>query len=537
MTARDAEDLDRGGNLDDAATTDDAVSTDDAADPAAAGNPGAGDRRELRNLARGGLVTLLGSVVSAATGFLMTVVVARLLGPAEAGVFFIVAALFMILSEVTELGADTGLVRSAARLKALGRMSDLRRVTVAALVPVLAASAVAAAALYACAPWVASLFADPAHLDQATLFLRIAAPFLAVSAARMVLLSGMRGLGDLTAHTAVSVAMPAARPLLAVAAVGLGLGSGAVVLAWSAPVALTFAAAAVLLWRMIRRAGAGGGRDPRAVREFWLFSGARGVAATIEILIVWLDVLIVGALVSNHEAGIYATASRFITTGTLVLAATRIAVAPQIAALLARREHGEAERLNTVATGWVMIASWPLYLALACFGPFVLTLFGPGFAGGATALAILAGSMLVVMAAGNVQTVLLMGGKSSWALGNKVAALAVNVALNLVLVPRLGIVGAALAWAAAELVDTVAAALQVRYGLGLRLGLRGLARPGLWALFWFGGAGVLARLVAEPTASAFAGYLAVACAGYGLVLWRGRRDLHMDLLVETVRRR
>ncbi|MFC4058768.1 lipopolysaccharide biosynthesis protein [Planomonospora corallina] len=500
-----------------------------------------GDREELRNFARGGLVTLAGSVVSAAAGFLMTVVVARLLGPAEAGVFFIATALFMILSEVTELGADTGLVRSAARLRALGRTADLRRVTVAALAPVLAVSAVAAAVLYACAPRLAALFADPAHLDEATLFLRIAAPFLAVSAARMVVLSGMRGLGDLTAYTAVNVALPAARPLLAVAAAGLGLGSGAVMLAWSAPVALTFAAAAVLLWRMVRRAGGGdgtgGGRDPRAVREFWLFSGARGLAATLEILIVWLDVLIVGALVSDHDAGIYATASRFITTGTLVLAATRIAVAPQIAALLARKEHGEAERLNSMATGWVMIASWPLYLALACFGPFVLTLFGDGFAGGAAALAILAVAMLAVMAAGNVQTVLLMGGKSSWALANKAAALAVNVVLNLLLVPRLGIVGAALAWAAAELVDTLAAAIQVRRGLGLRLGARGLVLPALAALLWFGGGGVVARLLAEPTAPAFAAYLVAACTGYGLVLWRGRAALHLDLLVETVRRR
>nr|BFE85704.1 hypothetical protein GCM10020093_083050 [Planobispora longispora] len=134
------------------------------------------DRKELRSFAKGGVVTLLGSVGSAAAGFLMTVVVARLLGPAEAGVFFIVMALFMILSEVTELGADTGLVRSAARLRALGRMSDLRRVTVAALVPVLAVSTVTAVALYACAPWVASFFADAAHLDEATLFLRVAAP-------------------------------------------------------------------------------------------------------------------------------------------------------------------------------------------------------------------------------------------------------------------------------------------------------------------------------------------------------------------------
>ncbi|MFC7645736.1 polysaccharide biosynthesis C-terminal domain-containing protein [Streptosporangium lutulentum] len=50
------------------------------------------------------------------------------------------------------------------------------------------------------------------------------------------------------------------------------------------------------------------------------------------------------------------------------------------------------------------------------------------------------------MAAGNVQTVLLMGGKSSWSLLNKVVALIATVVLTFLLVPLFGIVGAAVAW-------------------------------------------------------------------------------------------
>ncbi|GII93513.1 lipopolysaccharide biosynthesis protein [Sinosporangium siamense] len=512
--------------------------------PTAAPASEEGSGKELKTFAKTGLVTLAGSILSAAAGFAITLVVARTLGAAEAGVFFIVVAIFMILSEITELGADTGLVRTAARLKALGRISALRKVVVSAMVPVLLLSALTAAAVVALAPWLASLFAEPRYHDVAVLFLYCAAPFLAVSAGRQVALSGTRGLGDLTAYTVINVAMPVARPVLALAVFALGLGSGAVMLAWSVPVGLTFLAAVFVLWRLLRRAEAGAPPDPPAepgerpvLREFWGFSAARGVAATIEIAIVWLNVLVVGAMVSNHDAGVYATASRFITSGTLVLAATRIAVAPQIAALLATKDYKVAERLNAVATGWVVAASWPLYLALACFGPVVLTLFGEDFTGGDGALAILALAMLIVLAAGNVQTVLLMGGKSSWSLYNKIAALAVNVVLNVLLVPVYGIEGAAVAWAAAYLVDTLAAAVQVRYGLRLRLGLRTFALPALGAVFWFGVVGVVFRITAEPTGGAFAAYLVVACAGFGLTLWRGRRSLHVDELLQAIRKR
>ncbi|SDG45402.1 Membrane protein involved in the export of O-antigen and teichoic acid [Sinosporangium album] len=500
--------------------------------------------KEIKTFAKSGLITLLGSILSAAAGFAITLVVARTLGAAEAGVFFIVVALFMILSEITELGTDTGLVRTAARLKALGRVRAVRTVAVSAMIPVLLLSTLTAVLGFVLAPWLASLFAEPEYHDVAILFIQCAAPFLAVSAARQVALSGVRGMGDLTVYTVLNTAMPVARPLLALAVFAAGLGSGAVMLAWSVPVGLTFLAAAFVLWRLIRRAEAGAPPDPPAepgerplLREFWGFSAARGAAATIEIAIVWLNVLVVGAMVSNHDAGVYATASRFITSGTLVLAATRIAVAPQIAALLAVKDFPTAERLNAVATGWVVAASWPLYLALACFGPVVLMLFGEDFTGGGTALAILAVAMLVVLAAGNVQTVLLMGGKSSWSLYNKVAALVVNIGLNLLLIPDHGIVGASIAWAAAYLVDTLAAAFQVRYGMGLRLGLRTIGVSAAAAVFWFGVVGVGFRFAGPPTVAMFALYLAVACAGFGATLWVKRESLHADVLLESVRKR
>ncbi|WP_283139097.1 polysaccharide biosynthesis C-terminal domain-containing protein [Rhizohabitans arisaemae] len=611
----------------------------------------------LKEFARGGMIGLAGSIVAAVAGFALTVTVARVLGPAGAGVFFVVVALIAILTEVTELGADTGLVRLTARFRALNRVADLRRVFAVAFIPVGVISFLVAALLYGFAPWVAGVFAG--GQADAVLLLHIAAPFLAVAAARNLALAGTRGLGSVTAYTLIgNVAMPALRPLLVLAVFALGYGAGAVMLAWSIPGVLAFLAAAFVLRRLLlrrehadptapprtgptpedsgtasggepatgrtpstgwgktpqlglasnhtrpatghtdpgvvpceprnsstpgdsgtasggepptgRTASTGWGKAPAGrttpavnppshaspsatepersgtatggrtswgatAREFWGFAGPRGVASVLEIAIVQVGVLLAGAMLTSHDAGIYATASRFVTTGTLVLAATRIAIAPQISAMLARGERAEAQRLNAVATGWVVAASWPLYLSLAVFGPFVLTLFGEDFTGGAVPLAILALGMLGVLAAGNVQTVLLMGGKSSWSLLNKVVALTVCVAAHLILLPAYGLIGAAVAWAITMLVDTALAAVQVRMLLGLRLGLRGPAVAALWALLWFGGAGLVVRSVLGANAGSFALYLLVACAGYGFALWRLRARLHLDVLLRSHR--
>jgi O-antigen/teichoic acid export membrane protein len=72
---------------------------------------------ELRRLARGGALNLVGYLVSGVLAFGLAVVVTRIVGARGAGVFFAAVAVFTILSNITELGADTGIVRFVARLR------------------------------------------------------------------------------------------------------------------------------------------------------------------------------------------------------------------------------------------------------------------------------------------------------------------------------------------------------------------------------------------------------------------------------------
>ncbi|HEV8421391.1 MAG TPA: hypothetical protein VGR13_08565, partial [Actinomycetota bacterium] len=78
-------------------------------------------RSDLSSLARGGALNLVGSLAGGALSFLLAVVVTRGLHPAGAGVFFEAVALFTILANTCEVGADTGLVRGVSRALALDR--------------------------------------------------------------------------------------------------------------------------------------------------------------------------------------------------------------------------------------------------------------------------------------------------------------------------------------------------------------------------------------------------------------------------------
>lgn len=505
-------------------------------------------RPDFGELARGGAVGLLGSLISAASGFLLAIVVARVLGPAGAGVFFVVVAVFTMVTEVTMLGADSGLVRTGARLRALGQVDGLRRVLFGAHLPVLAVSLLAATVLLLLTPWITETFVDNEHRHTAELMFRIAAPLLMVSALGRVALGGTRGLGGVAAFSLIqNIALPVSRPLLILLAFALGTGMTGVMLAWSLPVLGVAVAGLWVLTRRLRRVqyqdaqsqavkapancdSAGSREDPASIRDFWAFSGPRGIAAMLETAMVHANVPLVAALLTSADAGVYSTATRFVVSGTLALQAARLVIAPQIAAALAREDPRGAEMLYCVATGWVIAVSAPIFLVLATYGSFVLGLFGEEFTQGGWALSVLAAAMLIVLAFGNVQAVLLMGGKSSWALVNKSVALVTGTTAVFVLVPPFGLIGAALAWSLARLVDVLLAAMQVRCRLGLRLAFRSTCLLGGWALLWFGGTGIAMRWALDDGRTGFVVYCLVAVVGYVLTLWWRREDLQVSAL-------
>jgi O-antigen/teichoic acid export membrane protein len=190
----------------------------------------------------------------------------------------------------------------------------------------------------------------------------------------------------------------------------------------------------------------------------------------------------------------------------------------------------EASRLRAAATQWLVLLSWPLYLVLALYGPLVLSLFGPGFDAGSGALRVLAVAMLIVMAVGNSQTVLLMSGRSLWQLAVKASAAVLCIALDLWLIPAAGMEGAAVAWAVAVVVDAVAVLALVRWGVGLRTPIRAVVPAAAVSLVAFVPIGVVVPLTAGTGVLPSGIGLALSVALFCLLTFRTRARLDLQPL-------
>jgi O-antigen/teichoic acid export membrane protein len=534
---------------------------------------------ETATVARGSAVNAIAMALGAVLGFGLTVLVSRWLQPKNAGALFELIAMFTILSNTLELGADTGLTRWISRARAIGGLGRVRQVLAVALVPVLVIGCAAAVAMWFAAPGLASIFLHSMPAGVAVRDIRIVAPLVPIGALSNCVLAGPRGYDRMWPYLAIEgVGKPLARLVLVLVALILGWGLQGALVAWCIPIAVGLVAAWLILMRLVRSEpdrGHRGGRShlmrpagsllpprrpdlapaarsqpgrhqaatgdlPKRQRlgmEFWSFAGPRGFAGAFQIVVIWLDILLVGALVSRYAAGVYSAVSKLALVGTYALAAQRLAIGPQLSALLARKKMDRAANLFHSATVLLMVATWPLYLFLAIFPGVVLGIFGPRYTSGSVALTILSLAMLVNLGTGNVTVVLLMGGKSSYNAYNALASLSVNVALNLILLPRMGISGAAIAWAASIVVDNTAAAIEVHYQLGLST-----IGPGYWFVVMasvgcFGVAGLSARLIIGQTLVALLASGAVGLAAYAFLIYRARARLQINDFYGALRRR
>lgn len=514
-------------------------------DEGPAGDAG-GSRSFLPSLARGGALNLVGGLSNGLLTFALAIVITRALGTGGAGAFFEAIALLTILETAAELGADVGIVRTISRYLALGRTGDIRRSLKITFWPVLVASIAAATAMFVYAPALADLFSRGGHEREIAGYIKVLAPFLPISVLFTLSLAATRGFGTMVPNAVLDkMAKPALQPLIAIFAAVAGIGVVGFALAWTLPITLGCLASVLWLRKLLRRAERRASSvdmlgPPRPLgdlaREFWRFSAPRALSSVFKTGIDRLAILLVGALASVSAAGIYTASIRYLAAGQFASLALMQAMGPKISELLARKKIDDAGSVYQISSAWSVVLTWPVYLTLAGFAPFLLEVFGQDFVEGQTAMVIVAGAMLLSTAIGPVDVVLLMGGKSSWNLLNTLAALAINIALNVILVPKIGLAGAGIAFFASVAVNNLLPLAEVWMFMRLHPFGVGFLRATIAATVCYGGVGLLVRHWLGMSIPTFLLYGVVATSLYLPLLWRFRKPLELTALRHVVRR-
>jgi O-antigen/teichoic acid export membrane protein len=181
-----------------------------------------------------------------------------------------------------------------------------------------------------------------------------------------------------------------------------------------------------------------------------------------------------------------------------------------------------------------MLLAWPTYIACAVLAPDLLRAFGKNYDTAAPVVVMLCIAMLAATASGAVDAVLLMSGHSWMSLGNNLFALALNIGLNVLLIPKYGAVGAGISWTAAIVLRNLLPMIQIAWKYHISPIGRETALVALASLLTVGAVPLVLRLVSAPTLWVLAA-LVVGMAVFLLVVWRLREDLQLNAFVRIVK--
>lgn len=180
------------------------------------------------------------------------------------------------------------------------------------------------------------------------------------------------------------------------------------------------------------------------------------------------DVLMLGLFRPTDEVGVYRVAAQLAVMGAFGLSAVNMVVGTSFARLHARGDLDELQRVVTRSARLVFGFSGVVTLLFVVFGaPLLAAVFGAEYVGAYTPLVILLVGQFVNAVTGSVGYLLNMTGhERDTAKGVAIAAL-LNVLLNIILIPRWGMNGAAIATAVSLITWNLLLWRAVRIRLGI----------------------------------------------------------------------
>lgn len=399
------------------------------------------DRKDVAHAARSGGVQIL-TVAAQALLTITHVLLARLFGRAVFGSYQAALAILEMVTRGGTGGADKGMLRYVAAHRASGDDDGVRSALGTGLRLCLMISGGAVALLMLGAGPLAHLAHEP-KLEPA---LRLMAPAALLTGCMWVLVQAslaakisranfyVRGLGEPTFLLVAGLTAAIFGRSLSTLAIAHLVATSATLLLAIVVVGRVFGR------RELRRAL----RAPR-LAGFAHFSLPMGAGELLNAVLQRADLLLLTSFAGTSAAAVYA-ASEFITR---VIASARSVFDSVAAPVFSEALHlGQSERLRqnlVLMTRWVVSVAAPIAVTVFVMRYDFLALYGRDFQEGATAVGVLALSHLVNVSFGLSGWILVAGGRSRLILKNNIVVAVVNIGMGLALIPRLGLLGTALA--------------------------------------------------------------------------------------------
>ncbi len=186
--------------------------------------------------------------------------------------------------------------------------------------------------------------------------------------------------------------------------------------------------------------------EPKFESKLWFNTTATFLAMNVLALIIkQADILFVSHYFGPREAGIYSTAVKISALIPFGLSIVEYVYTPRISSMFLKNSRKELQDYISHAAKITILITIPLVLLIIFFGKYLLMVFGKEFQSSYIPLVILIAGQLINAFTGMVGSLMTMTGNQNIFLRVYLIASVADVLLNILLVPRIGVLGAAIA--------------------------------------------------------------------------------------------
>ncbi|MFO7880780.1 MAG: flippase [Bacteroidota bacterium] len=400
----------------------------------------------LLELFKGGAIALVFKFLSIIIGYLFFIFLARLVDAEGLGIFSTCWTILMIGAVIGKLGFDTSIVKFIAENTGRKSYHHIKPLYTHCMVIVLISSSLVAVLILLTARPLSLLFFDVA--DKAFI-IRIVGLAVIPLALMGYNAESMKGLKKITAFSAFqngSIYLLTTIIILIFSTHDVN-NSTSIIALFIALLILLAVSYQVAAWH-IRRVPKASKNMPDYkpdIKSRLNTSLPMLLTNSLFLIMSYIDILMLSAFKAEASVGIYNASLKIAAVISISLVAINSIAAPKYAELFGKNDKAGFRKVVKQTSFLNFSISLPVFLLVVIFPGFLLGVFGEEFPAGSGTLIILAIGQIFSAFSGSTIHILNMTGREKIARNIIMTTAVVNVILNYLLVPPMGITGAAIA--------------------------------------------------------------------------------------------
>ena len=398
--------------------------------------------KNISTVASGGGITFIGKLFNNVIRLILAITLARILGTVQLGYYSLALSALNISMGIALFGLDAAIIRFIAVMRSREDEQNTWESIQVGMGITLFLSTIIGIALYSFSFYLAENVFNNTDL---TPYLQLVSVFVPLLVVNDQLSNAMKGFKQFNLSVlAQYVYQPVTRLLLVGILLLIGLNAKTAIASY-ALASLTASGAMIYFLNREFPLKRSFRVSYKILKEMVVFSVPVWLSSLLIQFQSNIQSIFIGSLDTIAGVGIFSVASQITSVSGEFSSSINVTSKPIIAELHDKGDIKQMERIYQLVNKWVVIAQIPIFLVMVIFPKTLLSIFGEDYTNGNIALIILAVGGLVKVGTGMGGIIIDMTGYTKLKLMNSILRLVAFIVLDLLLIPRWGLIGAAVA--------------------------------------------------------------------------------------------